>query len=94
MIKLYRPADCPACTDIEALLKEMVVAHQVIVVQAEQPPAELGPKVTLPAIWENNQTISGPEAISTYLKELAKFVANWQRFQSDSCYLDDDGNVC
>ncbi|GAB4421645.1 MAG: hypothetical protein Fur0044_19280 [Anaerolineae bacterium] len=94
MIKLYRPADCPDCAEIEAALQEMVVAHQVIVLEGGQTAAELGPKVALPAIRENNRTISGPGAINTYLKELAKFVADWQRFQSDSCYLDDEGQTC
>ncbi|MCK6628581.1 MAG: hypothetical protein L6R45_25810 [Anaerolineae bacterium] len=94
MIKLYRPADCPDCAEIEAALQEMVVAHQVIVLEGGQMAAELGPKVALPAIRENNRTVSGPEAINTYLKELATFVANWQRFQSDSCYLDNEGQTC
>ena len=94
MIKLYRPADCPACADIEAALKELVVAHQVIVVEAGQAVADLSPEVTLPAIRENGRTVSGPGAISTYLKELEKFAADWRRFQSDSCYLDDDGQTC
>ncbi|NJN94471.1 MAG: hypothetical protein HC875_10455 [Anaerolineales bacterium] len=94
MIKLYRPADCPACAEIEAALREMVVAHQVIVVEGEPAPADLGADVSLPAIRENNHLVSGPGAISAYLEELAHFTARWRRFQSDSCYIDDDGQVC
>jgi hypothetical protein len=47
----------------------------------------------LPAIRDNGQMINGPAAISAYLKDLEKFVADWRRFQSDSCYID-DGEVC
>lgn len=94
MIKLYRPADCPDCAEIETTLQELVVAHRVIVVESGHAPADLDPEVTLPAIRENNQVVSGPEAISAYLQELAQFTAHWRRFQSDSCYLDDDGQVC
>ena len=94
MIEFYRPINCPACADIEAVLKELVVAHKVIVVEAGQKMAELSPDISLPAIKDNGQIISGSASIATYLKELEKFVADWQRFQSDSCYLDDEGETC
>lgn len=94
MIKLYRLANCPACAEIEAALREMVVAHQVIVVEEEHAPAELGTEISLPAIRENNHLVSGPAAISAYLEELAQFTARWRRFQSDTCYIDDNGQVC
>ena len=88
MIELFRPIDCPACTDIEATLQELVVAHKVIVVEPGQV------NVPLPALRENGRTVSGREAITAYLKDLEKFVADWQRFQSDVCYLDENGEVC
>ncbi len=94
MIKLYRPSDCPSCADIETALQELVVAHKVIVVEAGQPLPELRSDVALPALKDNGRTISGASAIAAYLKELEKFVAAWQRFQSDSCYLDDEGQTC
>lgn len=94
MIKLYRFADCPGCADIEAALQEMVVAYQVIVVKAGQPGDDLSPDVALPAIRDNGQMINGSAAISAYLKELENFVTDWRRFQSDSCYIDDDGKAC
>ncbi|MBI1881210.1 MAG: hypothetical protein HYR94_23770 [Chloroflexi bacterium] len=94
MIKLYRPVNCLDCADIEAVLQELVVAHKVIVVEAGQSVDDLDVGVALPAIADNGQTISGPAAISAYLKELANFVADWRRFQSDSCYLGEDGKAC
>lgn len=94
MIKLYRPTNCPTCAEIETTLLELVVAHQVIVVEGENMPADLGSEVSLPVIRENDHLISGPGAISAYLEELAQFTARWRRFQSDSCYIDDNGQGC
>ncbi|MBE7549610.1 MAG: hypothetical protein HS126_00845 [Anaerolineales bacterium] len=94
MIKLYRPSDCPACTDIEATLQELVVAHQIIMIEEDKLRNDLGQEIALPAINDNGQIISGPAAISAYLKELENFVADWRRFQSDSCYIDDNGQAC
>ena len=94
MLQFYRTANCAGCAEIEAALQEMVIAHKIITVTSEKPPESLPANTSLPAIRDNGQIISGPEAIATYLKELAKFVADWRRFQSDACYLDDEGEVC
>ncbi|MFN8453776.1 MAG: hypothetical protein U0401_03745 [Anaerolineae bacterium] len=94
MIELYRPVDCPACADIETALREMVVAHRIIMVEANQTPVEFGPNIPLPALKENGQLVYGAEAIAAYMRELERFVVNWRRFQSDSCYIDDDGQMC
>lgn len=94
MIELYRPADCSACADLETALRELVIAHRVIVVEANQTPAELGPDIPLPALKENGQIVYGPEAIAAYMRDLERFVVNWRRFQSDSCYIDDEGQTC
>jgi hypothetical protein len=83
MIEFYRPPDCIGCDEIEAALKEMVIAHNVIIVQPGQGDV---PTTDLPAFKENERIISGQEPMKAYLKELEKFMADWQRFQSDSCY--------
>lgn len=94
MIELYRPVDCPTCADLEAALREMVVAHRVIVIEENQIPAELGPDISLPALKENGQIVYGAEAIAAYMRELERFVVNWRRFQSDSCYIDEEVQTC
>lgn len=94
MIELYRLDDCPTCADIEAALKEMVIAHTVVTVEADQLPEGLPPKTPLPALKDNGQVITGQAAITTRLRELEEFVAAWQRFQSDACYLDEHGKAC
>jgi hypothetical protein len=84
MIKLYRPADCPDCEEIEAVLQELVISHQVIVVENRQ-------NATLE---DSGQLYRGQQAIKDHLQELEKIVADWRRFQSDACYIDDDGETC
>jgi glutaredoxin len=95
MIEFYRPIDdCPTCVSIEETLKDLVIAHKVIVVEPGQESNVLRRDTLLPAIKDNDRVISGQTAIAAYLRELEKFVAAWQRFQSDACYIDDDGEVC
>ena len=85
-IKLYRPAHSPAADDLEAALRELVVAYKVIVVNAANTP--------LPAIHDEGQVIIGPAALARYLRELEKIVADWRKYQGDACYIGDDGEVC
>jgi glutaredoxin len=94
VIELYRPVHCPDCTKIEETLKELVVAHKIITLEPGQFAAELTPNTPLPAIKYEGQIIAGQVAIDAYLVDLEKIVADWRRFQSDACYIDDDGNVC
>ena len=94
MIEFYRPADCDSCEEIEAALREMVVAYKVIVVKPGQRPDVLPADTPLPALQDNGQIISGRTALTAYLHELEGIVADWRRFQSDACYLDDEGEVC
>jgi hypothetical protein len=94
MIELYRTPDCPECAAIEAALKEMVVAHRVITVEPGQKHHLPVKGTTLPAIKDGDELVSGQDEIAHYLKELEKFVAAWRRYQSDACYMDEDGNVC
>ena len=93
MIELYRRADCPQCADIEAELKELVVAHKVIIIEeGDMDPALMSSRshIALPALKDNGKLIEGVEAVKTYLQELNEFVASWRRFQSDACYCDED----
>ena len=94
MIEFYRPADCGECEEIEAALQDMVVAHRVIVVDPAQQPARLPADTPLPALVDNGQVFSGRAALAEHLRALEKIVADWRRFQSDACYLDDEGEVC
>ena len=94
MIEFYRPADCRECEALEEALKEMVIAHKVIVVEPGQPPKGLPAGTLLPVLVDNGQVVTGRTALAEHLQKLEKVVADWRRFQSDACYLDDDGEVC
>ena len=94
MIRLYRPEKCPSCADIEAKLKELVIAYQLITVGSEEQPDGLPADTPLPAITDDGKIFTGQPDISHYLGDLERFVTDWRRFQSDACYLDDDGETC
>jgi glutathione S-transferase len=94
MIELYRLANSQLGEAIEAALRDMVVAYERIIVEPGQAPAELPAGTTLPAIRHDDRLISGQAALVAYLSELEQFVADWRRFQSDACYVDEDGEVC
>ena len=87
MIELQRSADSPVADDIEKRLRDLVVAHTVVVVDAD------GSVTDLPVIRDGNLTARGSE-IPAFLEQLTRDMAEWSRFQSDACYLEDDGTVC
>ncbi len=90
MIELYRPIDCPACAEIEEALAELSLARKVITVEPDQQPDGLPMGTTLPAIKDEGQIINDPAAIKEYLEELERIAAEWRKYQSDSCYIDED----
>ncbi|MDX1521002.1 MAG: hypothetical protein R3264_05210 [Anaerolineae bacterium] len=93
MIELYRPHDCAACADYETALKEMVIAHKVIVVENDQMPEGLPNDAELPALKDNGEVITGQAAITARLKELQKFIHDWNMFQGDACYVEEDEDL-
>ena len=92
MITLYRTEDCPHCSAIQEVLEALALAHTVVVVEEPH-----GPGVShageLPALEDEGRMIRGREAVLKHLESLAKFKGEWEKFQTDSCYCDDDGNV-
>lgn len=92
VITLYRKASCPEGTAIEERLSDLVAAHRVRIVP-ETGASELGP-TRLPAIQEGEDWFSGRLEIQDYLIRLEKRIELWNRYQSDACYLGEDGEVC
>ena len=74
-------------------LRELVLAHRVVHVD-DAPSPPLPADLTLPAIRDGARVVAGEANLTAYLGELAVLAAAWSRFQSDTCYLDDDGTVC
>ena len=94
MIELYRRADSQLGDAIEAALRDMVVAYELVVVEPEQEPANLPAGTALPAIKHDERLIVGQATLVAYLSELEQLVADWRRFQSDACYVDEAGEAC
>lgn len=91
MITLYRTENCVTCDQVQAALKELVVAHQVVEVNGNPPDRVRGKD--FPVIEEGDRLVSGQE-VTPYLRKLAKATEEWRKFQSDTCYVGDDPNNC
>ena len=92
MITLYRVSQCSACDEVQETLRELVVAHQVVDVAAERPAVIAGKE--LPVIVDGDELVSGEAALANYLSELSRITEQWRKFQSDVCYIDEQGNLC
>ena len=92
MIKLYRAENSPQADMIEAEFRDIVLGYDRVVVD-EKKAAQLFDDATLPVITNNERVVSG-DGIPGYIKELKQLMREWQRFQSDACYVDDDGETC
>lgn len=90
MIVLYRETGSAPGAALELALKDLVVAHEVVEVQEDAPPAGI-PR--LPAILDGDRLVYG-KALPDYLAELERELAEWRKYQVDACYVDDDGEVC
>ena len=92
MIVLYRrPAD-PWADEVQEALDDMVIAYETEVVRdAEAPPDDV-PET--PALRDDGAVVTGEAALRDHLEELRRLMADWDRFQSDACYVEDDGSIC
>ncbi len=74
-------------------LDELVLAHRVIRLD-DGMSSPLPTGVTLPAIRDGDRIIDGEANLAAYLLEVEALAGAWSKFQSDTCYLNDDGTVC
>jgi glutaredoxin len=92
MIRFYRRRDCPLCADIQEAMERMVLAHEVIMVEkGRKEQAGLPAHVPLPVLMDEGKLIQGAENIKEHLERLEGFKAEWERFQTDACYCDENG---
>ncbi len=92
MMTLYVKDNCPACEEVREKIEEMVLAHDVVNIDEAGTESPLR-REELPLIEDEGKTYSGNEAIEQYFEDLEKYHEEWYKFQSDVCYVDDDGNV-
>lgn len=93
MIKLYRKENSPQADAIEAEFRDMILGYDRVLIPEKDAKQMFGPQTSLPVITNNERVVSG-EAIPAYVKELRQLMRDWQRFQGDSCYVDDNGDNC
>jgi hypothetical protein len=92
MITLYRPPDDPWADEIEEALDEMVIAYETTSIPDEADrPADVP---ALPALRDDGEVITGADDLREHLDHLRELMADWDRFQSDACYVEDDGTIC
>lgn len=92
MIILYRHPQDAWADEIEEALDDMVIAYETEVVRT---PADRPADVpNLPALRDDDDVVTGADALRDRLDELRRLMADWDRFQSDACYVEDDGTVC
>ncbi|MFZ0389652.1 MAG: hypothetical protein WAN36_04260 [Calditrichia bacterium] len=95
MLKLIIKKNCPECLSISRKLEELNFAHQIQDIE-ESNDAEVKnlPEQPAPPFFiDEGNLIAGKEAMIAHLEELKTFKLEWDRFQSDACYCDDEGNV-
>ena len=93
MIKLYRKENSPQADAIEAEFHDMILGYDRVLIPEKDAKQLFGAQTSLPVIANNERIVSGEE-IPAYIKELQKLMRDWQRFQGDSCYVDDNGESC
>ncbi len=92
MVTLYRRPDAPQADELQAALDDMVIAYEVEkIVPGANPPSDVP---ELPALRTDGDVVTGPAALQETLDDLRALMADWDRFQSDACYVEDDGSIC
>ncbi len=92
MITLYRRPDSAPADEIQAALDDMVIAYETEVVSDANALSDDVP--TLPALRDEGEVFTDSKALETHLEELRELMHDWDRFQSDACYVEEDGSVC
>lgn len=92
MITLYRHPDDARADEIQEALDEMVIAYETETIENESSTPEDIPD--LPALRDEGEVVTGEAALRAHLDDLRDLMADWDRFQSDACYVEDDGTIC
>lgn len=84
MIQLIRPPESTAADAVAEQLRDLVVAFDEIE----------DPTTRSPVLRDGGRIATGDEEIAAFMAELRRDVALWQKYQTDACYVDDDGDIC
>jgi len=78
---------------IEAEFRDLILGYDRVVISPEDATEQFGSGHSLPVITNNEKVVSG-DSIPAYIKELQQLMREWQAFQGDSCYVNEDGEIC
>ena len=92
MIKIYREESSAQADTIEAEFRDLVLGYDRVVINLKDAAQTFGGDVSLTVLTDNARIVSGDQ-IPAYIKELTDLIHQWRRFQSDCCYIDDDGET-
>ena len=84
MIEVVRPEESAAADEIAATLRDMVVAFREVADDTR----------STPLVRDGEVSLEEPAAIAAFIDELRRDVVAWNAFQSDACFIGDDGEVC
>ena len=96
MVELFRAPDSAEADAIAETLRDLSIARSIITVRSEDDlPGHASFTVEdLPVLIDDGDVFTEPDAIVDHLEALEALMADWYRFQSDTCELDAEGNVC
>ncbi|MDQ7040157.1 MAG: hypothetical protein Q9M35_04390 [Rhodothermus sp.] len=96
MLILYRQREDPVADELVERLRELVLAHRVILVDDGRALPDGSMPIAWPVLTEGSGArYEGADAIQAFLDALAYEVTLNRQFQSDACYLDpDDPDHC
>ena len=93
MITLYRQPENAAADEAQERLRELVLAHEVVVVNAERP-AALPAGVALPVLVEGDDLYAEHE-MDAFLEKRSNRLRISRSMSADACFLDpDDPTQC
>jgi len=91
MLKLYRTEKCPECDRAQELLQDINYPHETIIISSAE---GTNKQITqVPALHDDNRYFQGMDAVLEYIEELRHLKKQWDKFQGDSCYCSDDGEI-
>lgn len=93
MITFFATSGCSGCRAIRETLEELSLAREMVEVDAPGGAQALPSGLDPPVLVDDHDTFQGHHRILAHLEALADFKAAWEKFQSDACYCDDEGQV-
>ena len=94
MITYYKGAGSPEYDPIQEALENLCIAHEMIrVSQGTRLPKAIPEGVRPPVLVDGKEIIQGMSPILNHIDKLIEIKALWDKYQTDTCYCDEHGNV-